>query len=462
MASNEGFYSRRIVVYVIVSLLFSLVFFQRMCPSVVAEKMAITYGIPKSELGVFSSIFFYPYAFMQPFAGLLADIMEPAYLIGTAHIIAAIGAVIIGFSTNLTVGSIGRFLVGLGCGPTYVPIVRVLTNWFKHEQLATMLGVLLAIGGLGSLFAQGPLAAFSDAYGWENAFFGIAGIGLLFSLLCFFFVRGSPEAFNFIPPNKELSHTPTDSTISQKMDLLWTNFKQVISLGQFWIVVAYNIFSSGPYFDIGGLWAGPYLRDVHGYSTQESGNLLIATSIGMICGSLVVPSFSTWIRSRKWVLFGASVISFFTVLSFTIWGSKISRTMIFVFFLLIGAFTNSMTSVAYPMIREFYHPSVAATSVGCANIFTFLSSAFFQTFTSSIIPTFGTQGVSSFSTVKYTEKGYHIILWLFCTISLFISLIVIMFSKDTLYIPEDKSDDHSPEVVPVKPKEQTGEDLDEL
>ena len=214
---------------------------------------------------------------------------------------------------------------------------------------------------------------------------------------------------NFPPVNKDLSHSPGETTFSEKMDLLVVNFKKVVSYGPFWIVVLYNIFSSGPYFDIGGLWASPFLKDIYKFSSQEAGNLLLGTSIGMIGGSLVIPSVSTYLGTRKWVLFFASCISSVAVSLFFFFGTGLSEFMIFVVFLILGAFTNSMTSVAYPMIREYYHPSVAATSVGCANVFTFLSSAIFQQFTSSMLPKYGKQTpIPGQTEVKYTEKGYKI------------------------------------------------------
>ena len=45
-----------------------------------------------------------------------------------------------------------------------------------------------------------------------------------------------------------------------------------------------------------GLWAGPWLRDVAGYDTQGSANILLAYTLAMMAGALVVGAAAS--RSR--------------------------------------------------------------------------------------------------------------------------------------------------------------------
>lgn len=471
---GTGFQIRRVIIYAIVAILYALVSFQRTCPSIVSAEMAKDYGVDKSKLSVFSSIFFYPYGLVQPFAGLLSDVIEPAYVIGIMQVISGVGAIVCGASKNLGVGCFGRFLVGLGCGPTYVAVCRVVLAWFPLKIYSIMVGLTIAIGGCGSIVSQGPLATLADNIGWRNCFYGIGILGIVFSILCLFFVRGDPTKLNYEPVNKDLvSNSKDDTTLKQKFHQLGENFLHVVKYPWFWVVVVYAVFANGPYFDISGMWVSPYLQDVLGYAKKKAGNTSIAISIGLIIGSLTIPPLSTFLKTRKWPCFGSSTITFIvSLVLYLISKDKINGVMIYFFLIFIGAFTNSLTSVCYPLVREYFHPSIAGTAVGCANIFTFLSSAVYQTISSKIIEKYGKVVVSGVETDKYTEKGYKQGLWLVSFISFLVSMVAIAITKDTK--PGAKKADDEPveeeekhEVEEVKSdhettKEDTGSDLSEL
>ena len=451
-----SFYIRRIFGFIICALLYALVFFQRTCPSIVSDKMAADYGVAVKDIGVFSSIFFYPYGIVQPFAGLLSDVVEPAFVIGISQFIAGIGSIVCGLSENMAVGCIGRFLVGLGCGPTYVPIVRIVANWFPLRFYSHMCGALLAIGGVGGIVAQGPLTSLSKLIGWRWCFYGIGGIGIILSVLEMIFVRGDPQTLGYKPINKNIeSKAENESSIKDKFVQLFANFKQVVTYPWFWLIVVYCIFCSGPYFDISGLWGGPFLQDVFKFESTKTGNTLIALSVGLIAGSIFVPPLSSLFRTRKWVLFTTCLIAFISLLIFTILGSKLPFAVVIILFLFIGMFTNSMTSVCYPLVREYFHPALAGSAVGCVNIFTFLSTAIFQNVSSEVIASVGHIEGSS----AYTERGYQIGLWTICTASMGVATIAIGFAKDS--VPEVRHKKDQPSISDDE-HDQVGSDLGEL
>lgn len=475
VTNGKIFQFRRVIIYVIISILYALVSFQRTCPSVVSAEMAKDYGIDKSKLSIFSSIFFYPYGLVQPFAGLLSDIMEPSYVIGIMQIISGVGAIICGFSKNLGTGCVGRFLVGLGCGPTYVAVCRIILAWFPLKYYSIMIGITIAIGGCGSIVSQGPLATLGELIGWRNCFYGIGGLGIVFSILCLIFVRGDPTKLNFEPVNKDLaSNAKEESTLKEKLQILGENFLHVVKYPWFWVVVVYAVFANGPFFDISGMWVSPYLQDVLGYSKTKAGNTSIAISIGLVIGSLLIPPLSTFLKTRKWPCFVSSTISFVvSIVLYLVSKDKINGVMIYFFLIFIGAFTNSLTSVCYPLVREYFHPSIAGTAVGCANIFTFLSSAVYQTISSKIIEKYGKVVENGVEIDKYTEKGYKQGLWLVSFISFLVSMVAIAITKDTKpgakkgpeeeIEEEEEHEAEEEEKGEIEPtKEDTGSDLSEL
>ncbi|KAH0789363.1 major facilitator superfamily transporter [Histomonas meleagridis] len=452
--SKTGFKLRRVFVFIIVSVLYAIVMFQRTCTSIVSTEMAKSYNVDTSDLGIFSSIYFYPYGVIQPFIGLLVDIFEPSYMIGFMQIIAAIGAIICGASKTLSVGCFGRFLVGLGCGTTYVATCKIILVWYSFHMQPIMNGILLAIGALGGIIAQGPLAILTEKIDWRYSFYGIGVIGLIFSILCLIFVRGSPTTLGYPPVNQDLAKGTRETyKFKEIIAKLWSNLIQVISNPFFWIVAVYAMFANGPYFTLTGVWISPYLQDIHGYSKQKSGFAAIALSAGLILGSLLIPPLATFVNSKKWPCFVSSILVFIiSLIFFLIDPSKFNDISIYICLISIGAFTYALISVAYPMVSSYYQPSLSGTAVGCANFFTFMSSALFQTVSSIIVKKYGKQPGEN----KFTKDGYKYGIWLLSIISFIIAIISVGIARD---VKNEKENEKSSE---EGKNEDSGLDLDEI
>ncbi|EAY03556.1 Major Facilitator Superfamily protein [Trichomonas vaginalis G3] len=339
----------RIYTYICPAILYAFVSFQKQCPSVVVNDMAKAYNVSIDSFGSFSSIYFYPYACMQPFAGLIADIIDPAYVVGVSGLIAACGSIICGLSNSMGIGILGRLLVGLGCGPTYVSTVRIITKWFKSDYYPAMFGILVAMSGAGGMLASGALGIFLEHFKWRYAFYGVGGIGGFLALIVLIFVRGDPRKKGFAPVNDEGAPVDTIISCGDKLSMLWQNIVTIFKNWMFWPITLYNITSSCPYIDIVGLWGGPYLIYIRNFSKKEKGNTLLAISIGMVVGSLTVPYLSKLLKTKKWICTGSSLIVLVDLLLFFFLGNKFSKIVIWILFLIIGYFTAPLCSVSYPL-----------------------------------------------------------------------------------------------------------------
>ena len=436
--TTRGFKARRIAIFIIVSVVDMLVYFQRACPSTMGDVMAQSYNVDVKKLSIFSSVFFYPYAILQPFAGLLADVMEPAFLMGVFNLLAAIGAAICGLSKTIPIACVGRFLVGFGSGPIYVPACRVFANWFPLSSYAIVTGVFSAIANIGGVLGQGPLASLEAVVGWRWCFYGVAFFGGCCSILVLFAVRGHPTAFGYNPVNRNLDEEPQNArangvvTVGDRLKLLVTNFKTVLKNKYFWITAVFCVLQNGPFFDVLGMWGSPFLQHVYGWDAVKAGNVMIGVSVGSMVGNVVNPMMSSALKTRKWVVVAGTVVSTLTIIPFIWFPLRLPFAVIVGLLAVFAMFTNSMASVLYAMVREYYHPNVAATAVGCVNMFAFVGSAVYQPVTGAIMDKFGkVEG-----TTKYSLEAYKYGLWVFSLVSLTLSVIVILFVKDT----EMKSD----------------------
>lgn len=420
---------KRVLVVIITSLAYMMVSFQRQCPTIVAEDMAEAYNCNKTDISTFSSIFFYTYAATQPFAGLLSDIMEPAYIIGGSQIIAAVGALICSFGHDLTVGTIGRLLVGFGCGPTYVSCCRIMANWFDLAHYSFMTGILMIVGMGGGLLSQAPLALLCSIIGWKNAFYLFAGLTLAVALICIIFVRGDPVRAGFEPVNIELTESAAPATLKEKISQLFTNLGMVLKKFVFWVVAAYGIFTNGPYHSVSGMWGAPYLMEVFQMTRQKAGNVLMVMSAGVIVGCLLFPVISKWMNSRRWTLLLISTLSVIGCVAIFVWGSQLPQWALLMVLFDFGLTTMSISPVAYTLAREHFHPALAGSCVGCLNFFVMMSGGVYQNLYSFIIKIWPVNENN-----VYPEEAYKMAIWLPSLISVALSALMCFIMKDVNHL----------------------------
>ena len=92
--NSREFQVRRWTSFVICALCYMLVHFHRYSPSVLADEMSKALGVPISQLGIFSSMYYWSYAVMQPFVGCFADVIEPGYILGVSGLCSALGSLV--------------------------------------------------------------------------------------------------------------------------------------------------------------------------------------------------------------------------------------------------------------------------------------------------------------------------------------------------------------------------------
>ncbi|EAY13668.1 Major Facilitator Superfamily protein [Trichomonas vaginalis G3] len=423
----------RIVVYVLTALLYGLVNFHKLCPSIVAEDMAKAYNVSTSELSIFSGIYFYPYAVMQPISGLFADMFDPCFVVGGFGLLTSVGSIMCGLSHQLTIGIIGRFLVGIGTGPAYICCLRVSANWFKSEQLPLMLGILMAFSTVGGIIAGSPLSLFCKKFGWRVAFYTIGGFGTLLSLVIMFFTKGKPEGYGFEPVNERAVKVEDKRSFCQKLGSLFSNIGQVIRVWRFWTIVLFNINCVIPYFNVASYWGGPFLIDVRHYTNTETGNIIIFISIGLLVGSILLPVGHKIFKTKKWIMFASGVFVAFSTGMLYFHGDKCSKILIIVYFFVLGMFTLSLASIDYSLLTSYYSPDISGFATGIANFFLFGMVGVVMQISSKIISHFGSS-LNEKGLKSYTWDGYKNGLWLFSFVSGLVSLIF----ASTTYDPDSK------------------------
>ena len=362
----------RWIIFWILAFGYVLVYFHRLCPAVVAVDMMRDLKTGGALTGFLGAAYFYPYALMQLPAGLLSDSWGPRNTITLFFVVAFAGSVLLGAAPSVFLAITGRTLVGLGVAMLFVPTMKILAEWFRVREFAFMTGILMALGGLGSLIAATPLAMLSSWIGWRLSFIVVGIFTLVLAVLVWIFVRDRPGDFGW--PSPEESKQQHTETIG-----LMESVRQVLTCKAFWPIAIWFFFDCGIFFSFGGLWGGPYLIQVYGLTKSQAARILSMIAIGMIIGSPLLSYLSTNIfRGRKPVLVLSSIILVGLTAVLAFYTAAIPRTGLYVLCLGLGIFSSAIVVIGFTANKELFPVQIAGTATGIVNLFPFAGGAVFQ------------------------------------------------------------------------------------
>lgn len=349
-------------------------YFQRSAPAVVGLEIAADLDLAPSSLGVLVSMYAWGYAAAQLPAGLLADTWGSRKTMSVFILIAALGSVIFALSPDLPLLSLGRFLIGMGVGFVYVPAVRIMTDWYRQDELATYSGLLLGVGSLGSAFSAAPLVFMAAAIGWRGSFLGVAAFTLAAALFCWFAVRDTPGELGLPDPRG----LPRQQARPASGVRLGEALGAVLSNGQFYLLGFLLFCYYGTILSVGSLWAGPYLQNVYGLSKAAAGTIIMMIPLGLFLGCPLAGHLSDKVfRSRKEILAGGAALHCITYIPLIYMAGSLSEPALYALFLVYGI-TGGGFVINYACAKETTSPCYAGTALGAVNIFLFCGGAFFQ------------------------------------------------------------------------------------
>jgi sugar phosphate permease len=409
----------RWLIFWILAFGYMLVYFHRLCPAVVAIEMMRDLRAGGTLLGLLGSAYFYPYAIMQLPAGLLSDSWGPRRTITLFFSLAFVGSLVLGYAPSVFWAIVGRTLVGLGVSMLFVPTMKVLAEWFRIREFATMTGILMAVGGIGVLTAATPLALLSDWIGWRLSFVLVGVFTLLLVLLVWLFVRDRPADLGWPSPAEPSGPVPTPIGLREGM-------KKVLTCARFWPVALWFFFDIAVFFSFGGLWGGPYLMQVYGLSKATAGHILSMLAVGMIVGSPVLSYLSNRVfQGRKPVLLLSSVVVLCLTALLAFKTDGLSLIGLYLISLGLGIFSSAIVVIGFTTAKELFPVRMAGTSIGLINLFPFAGGAVFQPLLGYVLERHGK--VDGAFTLAGYEQAFLILFA--CSVAAFLAT---LFLRETL------------------------------
>ena len=417
--------SFRWLLFAILATAYSLVYFHRFSPSVVADDLMRDFQTTARALGGLGSYYFYCYAAMQFPAGLLSDSIGPRRTVMYSLLIGAAGSFLFAVSPSLGIAKLSRVLVGLGVSMVFIPTLKIVSQWFRAREFALMSGLLQAAGGLGILGATWVLGLLATWFGWRLSFHMIGACTAVTVAAVWLAVRDKPVDMGW-PSISEIEGRTEDGNPVRRKIGLWQGVRQVVSEGAFWPVAVWFFFDCGIFFAFGGLWAGKYLADAYGLSKGQAGAILSMTAWAMIVGSPLLGLLSQKIlksRKKTFILCTSSLVVLLLFLN--IFPAGLPHVVLYAWFFLFSVSSSAIVVMAFTMTKELFPVEIAGTSVGTVNFFPFFGGAIFMPVLGRVLDAYPKDAAGA-----YPVAGYHMILVILLLASL-ISLACTFVMKET-------------------------------
>jgi sugar phosphate permease len=409
--------------FVLVALAYMLSFFHRMAPAVIASDLQQAFQVDATRLGVLAATYFYVYTIMQIPTGILVDTVGPRRIVALGGLIAGLGSILFGMAETFTVAATGRTLVGLGVSVTFIALLKLNAAWFRDREFATLAGLTVFIGNLGAVSSATPLAWALAFTTWRHVFVTIGVLSVLLGLLTWLLVRNNPAEAG-LPSMREQdgeqAHAPHSG---HWYDGLVQVMKNPATWPGFWV----NLGVGGTFLTFAGLWAVPYLSQVHAMdrttATWHTSAMLLAFAVS----SLVIGALSDRLGQRRPLLMGLAALYTLCWLPWLM-GFSMPLAMSLSLFAVMG-FSAAGFTLTWTCAKEVNPPALSGMATSLVNTGVFLGPAIYQPLVGWLLDR-GWEGRTTDVVRSYNLDDYRLGIALLLGLT-FMGLISTLFIRET-------------------------------
>jgi MFS family permease len=299
--------------------------FLRNSVAVIAPNLAQELDLSASEIGLLASAFFFSFAAAQIPLGIALDRYGPKICMLVCGGIAAAGAVMFALAASPAALTAARIFMGLGSSCYLMAPLALYAQRYAPHQFASLTGIQMGLGSIGTLIATAPFALAVAAVGWRATFFGVAVLMVVVTVCVMVVVRDDGPPPRFEPKKESLGESLVGLMAAIRTpSVVPIFFLHLVTHSSFVLVV--------------GLWGGPYLTHIYGYDLTDRGNMLFAAALAQVAAAFVWGPTDRLFRAYKMpVLLGAASTAL-TLGAVAVFG-KLPTGWLLLWFILVGAFS---------------------------------------------------------------------------------------------------------------------------
>lgn len=360
-AIEDALRRHRWTAFTLVVLGFVLAFFHRVAPAAISGELQQAFQVSGTALGGLAATYFYVYAVMQLPTGVLVDTLGPRRIVALGAVLAGIGSIAFGMAQTLGAAAAGRTLVGLGVSVMFIAMLKINAVWFYDRQFATATGAGVLIGNLGAVLSAAPLAYLVTVTSWRNVFAAAGVVSLLLAAATWLWMRDSPRSAG-LPSLREFEGLQAHP---DRGGHWWHGVLLVLRNRDLWPGFLTMFGAASSYLTFAGLWAVPYLMQVHGLSRGAAAGHSSILLLGFALGSMGLGYWSDRRGRRRPLMIGSLILHLACWLPF-VTGIALPLAASYALVAALGASVSGFT-LAWSCAKELSPPALSGMATSFVN-----------------------------------------------------------------------------------------------
>lgn len=254
----------------------------------------------------------------------------------------------------------------------FVAILKINAVWFHDRHFGTVTGLTVLLGNLGAVLAAAPLVWVLGYATWREVFVAVGVFSIVLGVLTAFLVRNHRARRGCRRRARLDGHPPHDRHEGHWLHGLAEVVRNRATWAGFWPSLGVG----GTLFAFAGLWAVPYLEQVHGMTRAQAADHTALMLAGFAVGSFALGTLSDRLGRRRPVILGgltAYLLCWFWLLAQV----AIPRAASLALFAVMGLATAGFTLV-WAVAKEVNRPALSGMATSVVNTGAFLGGALLQ------------------------------------------------------------------------------------
>jgi sugar phosphate permease len=292
----------RHVVLWLLCLLYLISYLDRTTISVAAPQIVKEFGLTKTQMGFIFSAFAMTYALLQIVGGTLGDRFGPRKVLALLMTWWSFFTMATALTASFASLFIVRLCFGLGEAGGFPVATRALSTWYPATSRGWLQGVTHASARFGAALAPPVIVWLSLTFGgWRPSFVILGALGLVWSLVFYFFYRDSPKEKSSVN-ELELREIygaagPAATLAGGKRVVPW---RRILTSSDVWFLVVAD-FCYGFNLWVYLTWLPTYLMQARHFSFTQLGFFGALPLLGGVLGDLAGGKVTDeiWRRTRN-------------------------------------------------------------------------------------------------------------------------------------------------------------------